>query len=87
LLAVATLFPAGCELIEASNRSLKASMDALRPRSGGYADGNVEGNEDVWNNGSFEGRADQPMEKESDALTKYIDSPKARAINRSLGIE
>lgn len=34
-----------------------------------------------------EGRGDRPREKESDGLSKWIESPQARSINRNLGIE
>lgn len=34
-----------------------------------------------------EGRGHQAMEHESDGLTKWIESPKARAINRNLGFD
>jgi len=34
-----------------------------------------------------EGRGDRPREKESDGLSKWVESPQARSINRNLGIE
>jgi len=34
-----------------------------------------------------EGRGHQEMEHESDAFTKWIQSPKARNIERNLGID
>lgn len=34
-----------------------------------------------------EGRGHQAMEHESDFLTRFISSPKARAINRNLGYD
>jgi hypothetical protein len=68
-------------------KAFKKSLKPLRLNSGGYADGNEEGLQDTWSSNTFEGRADQPMEKESDGLTKYIESPKARAINHSLGLD
>jgi hypothetical protein len=34
-----------------------------------------------------EGRADLPREKETDGLSAWMESPKARAINKNLGID
>lgn len=34
-----------------------------------------------------EGRAELPREKETDGLTPFLESPKARAINKNLGID
>jgi hypothetical protein len=43
--------------------------------------------DDEWGFVGQQGRGNQPREKESDRLSKWIDSPKALQINRNLGVE
>jgi hypothetical protein len=72
----------GCMLAELG----KGIGDALRPRPGNDWSSKDESDED-WGSVGREGRADQPRIKETDGLSGILESPKAREINSSLGID
>lgn len=42
---------------------------------------------DEWSVVGKEGRSEFPREKETDALTPWLESPEARAINKNLGYD
>jgi hypothetical protein len=81
----------GCGLFQMGQDVTKASWKQFRPKTRDYADPindpNSKDYQDEWSTVGSEGRGDQSFDKESDALTKWISSPKARAIERNLGVE
>lgn len=77
----------GCALVQQGSDVASSTLKSVRPNARGYADDNNENYVDTWSEAGQEGRGDRPLDKESDGLTPYIESPKARAINRSLGID
>ena len=77
----------GCAIAQQGTDMANSTLKAVRPNARGYSDDNNEDYVDTWAEAGQEGRGDRPLEKESDGLTPYIESPKARAINRSLGID
>jgi hypothetical protein len=77
----------GCALVQQGTDVASSTLKSVRPNAKGYADDNNEDFVDTWSEAGEEGRGDRPLEKESDGLTPYLESPKARAINRSLGID
>lgn len=81
----------GCGLFQMGQDISKASWRQFRPKTRDYADPVNDPNSadyhDEWESVGSEGRGDQSFEKESDGLTKWISSPKARSIERNLGVE
>lgn len=81
----------GCGLFQMGKDISQASWRQFRPKTRDYADPNNDPNSaeyhDEWGSVGSEGRGDQAYEKESDGLTKWVSSPKARSIERNLGIE
>lgn len=81
----------GCGLFQIGQDITKASWRQFRPKTNDYADPINDPNSaeyhDEWESVGSEGRGDQAYEKESDGLTKWISSPKARSIERNLGVE
>lgn len=72
----------GCAAIQETNHIM---MRAFKPRAGDYEMG--EGG-DEWSDVGVEARGDQRMEREPDRLYKnYLQSEKARNIEKNLGIE
>lgn len=85
LMLIAALVAACCP----GCSSLDGSAKALRPQSRDYADYANDEREfnDEWASVGMQARADQATDHEADGLSKYLQSPKARSINRSLGVE
>ncbi|MGQ0637292.1 MAG: hypothetical protein ACT4QC_22010 [Planctomycetaceae bacterium] len=79
----------GCAAMHAGRDVAEGTMDMMKPRSHDYRDDANYGEKynDEWTGVGREGRAHMPLEHESDALTPLLESPKARAINRSLGYD
>ncbi len=81
----------GCGLFQMGKDISKASWRQFRPKTRDYADPINDPNSadyhDEWETVGSEGRGEQSYEKESDGLTKWISSPKARSIERNLGVE
>ena len=77
----------GCEMLKEGRLTATRAINSFRPNLRDYADNaNDENYVDEWSQAQ-EARGDRPVEKESDGLTNLTSSPKARAINRSLGID
>lgn len=79
----------GCAMLEEGRDAIKTTFDAVRPKTGGYRDDNNDGaqHNDSWKFVGDESRAGDVREKETDGLTKFVQSPKARDIERNLGID
>jgi|GEM_PF-6262158 len=82
LICLLTFCQTGCMLADLG----KGIGGALRPRPGNDWSSKDEETED-WASVGREGRADQSRVKETDGLSKYLESSKAREINNSLGID
>jgi hypothetical protein len=80
---------AGCGLFSAGREMSKASVDQFAPRTHDYRDDVNDSDEFVDPHVAVgrEARGHLPPDHESDGLSKYIASPKARAIERSLGVD
>lgn len=78
----------GCGLLGAG-RKLGASMThMMKPNARDYEETDVDSTgTDAWSQVGVEARGHQPFEHESDGLTNLVSSPKARRINRNLGID
>ena len=89
MLAVATGSLAGCGIMQAGKQITQASFRQFSPKTSDYADPTNDGSDsaDEWDFVGSEGRGDLPRDKESDGLTKWISSPKARSIERNLGVD
>jgi len=77
----------GCMVLDAGKSITSASLKIFRPRSTDYRDTVEETYVDEWQQVGSDARGDRPRETESDGLTRLTTSAKARAIERSLGVE
>ena len=77
----------GCAVLDAGKDITKQTAKTLSPRHRDYGDNNDESYIDEWAEYSTDARGDTPRSHESDGLTKYVQSPKAQAIERSLGYD
>lgn len=84
-----SLWLSGCVVADVGRDLTKGTVDTFSPTGRGYRDdANSDG--DYVDNFSYvgrEGRGDTPMEHQSDRLTNFWTSPKARAIERNVGID
>ncbi|MCA9041073.1 MAG: hypothetical protein KDA65_12045 [Planctomycetaceae bacterium] len=81
-----TLLFSGCQTIQTdANKAMMETKRQLRIKPSDYNDGTEDLDED-WSFVGEQGRGDMPKEKESDGLTNFLESEKARSINRNLGI-
>lgn len=89
LLLGSSLSCTGCALWDAGKDVTKAGADQFKFRDRDYRDdANLDDNyNDEWGGVGKEGRGHEPMEHESDGLSKWWASPKARAIERNLGFD
>ncbi len=74
-------------MVEEGKTTAKSSVKAFTPNAhGGYKD---PANDDDFNDdiGDVGFRNDQPRTKITDGLSRFTESPKAAAINRSLGYD
>ena len=76
----------GCTLIESSKKATRETMRTLRPKPADYRDGTEDDGEE-WAWVGKEARGDRPMESENDPFKPYLMSPKARSIERNLGVD
>jgi hypothetical protein len=87
LIGLMALALSGCQLVSAGREVSEAGIATFRPTGGGYRDDVNDpplDSVDQWQFVGKEARGDRPMEHESDALTNYVSSPMARAINRNM---
>ncbi len=75
----------GCGLAQMGHDTARL----FTPSTGDYGDGDVHDGKSVdeWSVAGSEGRGDKPIDRESDGLTKYVSSDKARRIARNLGTD
>ena len=77
---------AGCGMIETTKRATAESMRQLRPRPNDYRDTSSEA-KDEWTSMGEVARSYRPSQKEDDPLRNVLLSPKARSIERNLGVD
>ena len=78
----------GCALVDMGKETFGALTKQFTPKGHDYVDSaNDEGALiDDWSHVGTEARGDKSRDKESDWFSQF-ETPKARAINRNLGIE
>ncbi|RMG37357.1 MAG: hypothetical protein D6725_08995 [Planctomycetota bacterium] len=77
----------GCALVEPGKEFFRQSWRIFRPKTSDYRDTTQEEVEDGWSFVGKEARGNQPIEHENDPFKRYLMSPKARSIERNLGID
>lgn len=85
-LSLVALLPAGCAVVNAGRDALHSTWRVIKPRPHDYRDATQE-DDPVWGNVGREGRGNRPLDDEHDPLKPYLLSPKAQAIERSLGVK
>jgi hypothetical protein len=73
----------GCAMMDVSREAMQSTLRVFKPRPNDYRDATQE-EDDGWNNVGREARGNRPLEDESDWMSRF-QSPKARAVERSLG--
>ena len=80
-----TLASAGCSQFPLMKDAFSQSFASMKPDSGGYDDGTDE--VDGWvSEAGVEARGDRPIEVDNDPF-RALMSPKAKSIERNLGIQ
>lgn len=85
-LVASCLMTSGCALADLGRSIADETTKMFTPKSRDYFD-ETEVGEDQWSQAGKEGRGDRAKDHESDALTGLISSPKARGIERNLGVD
>ena len=78
--------PTGCALVDKGKEVSRQTWKVFKPRPTDYRDPTEE-ESDEWEFVGKEARGDRPLEKEPDPIKRLIMSPKARNIERNLGID
>lgn len=87
IIAILITSNAGCALVRPVQEISQETMRSMKPNPhGGYRD-TTEEPDDEWSFTGTGSRNLRPMEHEEDPLKSHIMSPKARSIERSLGID
>ncbi len=76
----------GCALVDTGKDASRDTWKLFKPRPTDYRDP-TQDKDDQWALVGKEGRGDRPIENENDPLKKWLMSPKARNIERNLGVE
>lgn len=76
----------GCGLMQTAQKMTRESMKSMRPNSNDYRD-TTKMADDEWSVVGDSARTVRPLEKENDPVRDIIQSPKARSIERSLGLD
>ena len=89
LICVGCMGQAGCALMDGTREMTKGMYNVFRPKPGNYGEDILpeDDHQDAWDSVGKEGRAGKARQKESDGLSKYLQSPQARDIERSVGID
>jgi hypothetical protein len=85
-LLVLTLFVPGCGLIRAGKDMTAATAKLVTPRPNDYRDSTGEIDEE-WASVGNTANSIRGLEQDKDPLRKWLTTPKARSIERNLGIE
>ena len=84
-LVVATAVP-GCGLMQSAQKITRESMKSLRPNANDYRDPTQEVDSE-WTSVGDATRSERPLERDPDPLRNVLMTPKARSIERSLGVD
>ncbi|MCG6156751.1 hypothetical protein [Rubinisphaera margarita] len=88
LLIVTLCLSTGCTQQLGMRNMFKESFASLKPDGkADYDDGTDDAEEEWIEEAGVEARGDRPMEKDNDPFRDLLMSPKARSIERNLGIE
>lgn len=77
---------AGCGLMQSAQTMTRESMSMMKPKPHDYRDSTDE-SRDEWTEFGESARAMRPAEKDNDPLRNWLSTPKARSIERNLGVE
>ena len=76
----------GCAIAEFGQMVTDSTVKLFKPTHRDYTD-ETDQKIDEWSTVGDEGRGERPKDHESDALTRYMSSPKAQGIERNLGVD
>ena len=77
----------GCQLMDAGKKVTSYTRDSFKPKSAGYRDTSLESSDD-WSFVGQEARGDRPREQDPDPWwQQLVMSPRARSIEKNLGID
>lgn len=85
-LMIAAFCVPGCGLMQTTREVTRESLKPLKPRPSDYRD-TTEESEDEWTSVGRTASTVRGVEKDNDPFRKWVLSPKARSIERNLGIE
>ncbi len=86
-LVLCCAFGTGCAMVQPAHEAFSDSMDSLKPKSQDYRDPSDQTGEE-WNIVGEEGRGHMAPERDPDPWwQRLVMSPKARSIERNLGIQ
>lgn len=77
----------GCTQSVGMRNFMQNSMGFRKPNANGIGDGTDTTDEGWIREAGVEARGDRPLEKDPDVFRDMLMSPKARSIERNLGIE
>jgi hypothetical protein len=87
ILAGGLSLQSGCVVFEAAQKMTRESFRSLKPRPTDHRDPTEEANHE-WDYVGNEARGNRPREQDPDRwYKKYVQSEKARSIERNLGID
>jgi hypothetical protein len=85
VLAVATTLP-GCGLMQTARDATRESMQLFRPKPNDYRDMTQESDSE-WNTVGDALRSERAIQNNADPFRNSLQTPKARSIERSLGVD
>ena len=84
--AIFSTLATGCGLVQTTKEASRDSMKMFRPKPDDYRNTTEEA-EDEWSRMGESARSMRPTEKNNDPLRNILLSPKARSIERNLGVD
>ena len=85
VLVVAAAMP-GCGLMQSAQKITRESIKSMRPNANDYRDTSKEVDTE-WTSVGEATRSERPLERDPDPLRNVLMTPKARSIERSLGVD
>lgn len=85
LLVVVTAVP-GCGLMQSARSITRESMKSLRPNANDYRDTTNEVDTE-WTSVGDATRSERVIDRDPDPFRNVLQSPKARSIERNLGVD
>ena len=85
--AVCVLFLSGCQLMDAGRKMTSYTKNTFSPSHNDYRDTSQDADDD-WGFVGQEARGDRPRERDPDPWwQQFVMSPRARSIEKNLGID